>query len=375
MKKKILIIYATYGSGHKAIANYIKDYFISKNPNLEIKIFDMLDYSKKSGLLSKKISEKLMLKFPIVWNLFYNISNHKYTSKIYNKLSMNWFKKDKLEKVVVDFNPDLVISTHFYGSVLTRDLNKAKKIDSELITIITDYVANNVWYDHYNGNDYFVVASKEERKCLSKDVDKNHIKVFGIPIFPKKDDLNKVSEIKKRLKIDNDKLTCVCFAGGGAGSTATLPYIKSILKSNQSINYIFIAGSNIKAYNKIKKLINKYEVKNCILYGFIDNVPELLMVSDFVVTKPGGAQTTECLYFNKPMLFIKSSGGQENYNINYFVKKGYAKSFKKAYKLRRYFKKLSRNINDINKMKNKLEKTDNTKAMKELYKFANNLLR
>ena len=26
--KRILVIYATYGSGHKAIANYIKDYFL-----------------------------------------------------------------------------------------------------------------------------------------------------------------------------------------------------------------------------------------------------------------------------------------------------------------------------------------------------------
>ena len=30
MKKRILIVYATYGSGHKAIAKYINNYFLNK---------------------------------------------------------------------------------------------------------------------------------------------------------------------------------------------------------------------------------------------------------------------------------------------------------------------------------------------------------
>lgn len=375
MQKKILIIYATYGSGHKAIANYIKEYFINQDSNLEIKMIDMLDYSNKFGAISKKLSENIMLKHPVIWNLFFKISNHKITSKIYNKITMNWFKLKKLESLVSKFSPDLVISTHFYGSILTRNLNKNKIINSKLITIITDYGVNNVWFEHYSGKDYFIVASKEEKKCLLKSVSKDSIKVFGIPIFPKTIEPNEISKIKLRLGINNKYPVCVCFAGGGNGSTATLPYIKRMLKNKWDFNYIFISGNNPKAYHRINKMIKKYKVSNCYLYGYVNNVPEMLMISDFVITKPGGAQTTECLYFNKPMIFIKSSGGQENYNIDYFVKKGYARFFKNQRKLCKYLKRESKNMLDINKMRNKLENTDNTKAMKELYDFAKSLLR
>ena len=45
MKKKILIPYASYGSGHKAIARYIEKYFKEQDPELEIKCLDMLEYS------------------------------------------------------------------------------------------------------------------------------------------------------------------------------------------------------------------------------------------------------------------------------------------------------------------------------------------
>ena len=42
-KKKVLITYATYGSGHKSVASYIYDYFI-KHSDYEVKILDLLDY-------------------------------------------------------------------------------------------------------------------------------------------------------------------------------------------------------------------------------------------------------------------------------------------------------------------------------------------
>ena len=373
--KKILIIYATYGSGHKAIAKYIKDYYLNQDPNLDIKTIDIIDYSKKLGKLSKKICESLMLKMPHIWSALFKWADHKYTSRFTNKVSLNWFNKDILEKDIKDFNPDLVISTHFYGSCFVTDMKKKNSIKSELITIITDYEAHNIWLDHYNKDEYIVVPSKEEKRCLSKHIPKKYIKTFGIPIFPKEDDVTKKKEIVSKLGLDPNKMTCVCFSGGGNGSTATMPYIKSVLKAKQNINYIFISGNNKKAYDKMSNMVNKYKIKNAKVFGFVNNVPELLIASDFVITKPGGAQTTECLYFKKPMLFIKSSGGQENYNIKYFTRSGYARFFRNPKKIYKYMSRLDKNISDINRMYKNLSKADNTKAMKQLYSFSKELLK
>lgn len=371
---KVLIIYATYGSGHKAIAKYINNYFYNKNPNLEIKMIDMIDYSKKTGILSKRISENLMLKMPFVWSALFKWADHKYTSRFTNRVSLNWFSKDDLIKDIKAFNPDLVISTHFYGSSFISRLNKKKALNSKLITVITDYEAHNIWLEHYINGEYIVVPSKEEKKSLSKTISKKYIKDFGIPIFPKAEDLNKKQDILKKLGFNICKKTCVCFSGGGNGSTATMPYIKALLKAKADLNYIFISGNNDKAYNKIKSLVKKYRIRNYKVYGFVNNVPELLVASDFVVTKPGGAQSTECLYFNKPMLFIKSSGGQENDNISYFTKRGFARFFKSPKKLYKYFNKIDRNLSDINRMYQNLSKVDNTKAMKKLYSLSKEVL-
>ena len=48
MKKRILITYGSYGSGHKTIANYIKNY-IEDNYDYEIKILDFTEHSNIIG--------------------------------------------------------------------------------------------------------------------------------------------------------------------------------------------------------------------------------------------------------------------------------------------------------------------------------------
>ena len=44
MKRKILILYATYGSGHKSIANYIEKY-LEESGNYECQSIDLITES------------------------------------------------------------------------------------------------------------------------------------------------------------------------------------------------------------------------------------------------------------------------------------------------------------------------------------------
>lgn len=377
MKKRILILYATYGSGHKAVANYIEKYILNRNDDIEIKCIDLLNYSDSiKGRLGKIISENLMLHHPFIWDIVYKSSDHKYTCAFSSKVILKPFKNKRIEKEIVEFNPDLTIATHFYGSAIVADYKKKGLINSKIISIVTDYEAHEMWLKNFQTQNYLVVCSKQEQRSLVKEgYQKDKIKPYGIPIFPNTlEQVNKKEKLKS-LGLNSDYLTCVCFAGGGNGSTATLPYIKNVLKNHENKNLIIISGKNKKVYDKIKKYIAKYECENTLLYGFINNVPELLEISDFVITKPGGAQTTECLYFRKPMLLIKSSGGQENANVRFFTKNGFAKRFRTPQGLAKFYKHLNKGCKELGKMQNKLDKTDSHLAMKKIYELIIKTLR
>ena len=54
MKKRILITYASYGSGHKTTAEYIYDYF-KEHGNYEIKIISPFTFQSKICIFQQKV--------------------------------------------------------------------------------------------------------------------------------------------------------------------------------------------------------------------------------------------------------------------------------------------------------------------------------
>ena len=364
MKKRILLTYAMYGSGHRAIAQYIEKYLKQQDPELEILAIDLLAYSTPVlGRLSQKITDFLLLKFPTGWSFVYNLFDNKLSSEVGAATAMSLFKNKRMRKVISDFNPDLTISTHFFGSSLIDYYNRKKVINTKLITVVTDYEAHSLWLKGYKREQAIIVADKDEVKYLvRKGVEKKKIHALGIPIHPVTSTDFDVEKAPKKYGFSGRKPICLFFGGGTNGGTHSLPYIRRI-------DFIYIAGKNQKAKDKVDKWIKQYKAKNIKTFGFVNNVPELMQMCDFVVSKPGGAQSTESLYFKKPIVMINCSGGQEIANYKYFVKNGYGRRFRASFTFAKFMRKISDNPSIIDKMRKNMSKNNSDKAMEELYKI------
>lgn len=374
MKKRILILYATYGNGHKSVAEYIKNYFERKG-EYECLTLDLISYSLPIiGKFTKKSNDLLMTKTPFIWSILYYAFDNKISAYISGNISHKMFKNKMLMERIENFKPDITIATHFYGTDIICKYNKKGITDSKIITVVTDYKAHDFWLNSNKKIDKIIVSSLEERIHLLKKGFKNkQIHTTGIPISPEIIVPEKKQELLKKFKIDNDKKTVLFFSGGGNGALLNLIYFKELMKHKYDCNILFIAGKNKKAENMAYDYVKKYNTKNVHIYGFVTNVNEFYQVSDFVVTKPGGVQVTECLYFKKPMLLIKSNGGQEIENRRYLVKKGYAKNAKEIYTFNKYFKELLYNDKLRNKMINNIRKIEQSKSMEKLYKIVEKL--
>lgn len=377
MKKKILIPYASYGSGHKAIARYIEKYFKEQDPELEIKCLDMLEYSMPIiGKISQVTNGYLMLKVPAIHGLMYKLFDQKISGAVADNVSMTLFKNKAMRHVVEEFNPDLTIATHFFGGSLITYYNKKHITNSKLITVVTDYEAHELWVNDYKTADYLIVGDKAEIPILVKrGVEKKKIKAIGIPIRPQTTSTFNKEKSLKKYKLSGNRLICVFFGGGGNGSTTSLPYIKRLIKNNLNLDIIFIAGKNEKSQERVNKYIEEYHATNIRVIGYATNVPELLQLCDFVVSKPGGAQSTECLYFNKPILMINSSGGQEVANYKYFTKNGYGRRFRTSWGLNNFVKDIVNNPKILTKMQKNMAKNHNEQAIQKLYELTKDLLK
>ena len=113
------------------------------------------------------------------------------------------------------------------------------------------------------------------------------------------------------------------FAGGGLGLGKSEVIFEELIESNYDFQLIAVTGKNEKQKARFEKIASKSK-KGIIVLGFTDKVPELMSASDFVITKPGGLTSTECLAMCKPMIIINPIPGQEEQNSIYFTNNGTA---------------------------------------------------
>ena len=377
MKKRVLIMYASYGSGHKSIANYIAEYIKKEDKNVEVATLDILTYSMKVvGSISQRINSFFMLKTPVIHNFFYNLSSTKVGGDFVDSLSIPMFINKRMERELKKFNPNLIVATHFFGPSLAKYYNDKGTINAKVVTVITDYDVIELWMKFHEEVSYFVVANKYMKKDLIKrGVEKYKIKEFGIPILPMTPTKFNRKEYLKNYNLSGKNKICIFFGGGGNGSSKTLPYIKKVAKSNPKLDIIFVAGKNEYSKSAVDDYIEKNNLKNVRTIGFATNVPDLLELCDFVISKPGGIQLTECLYFKRPVLMIRHSGGQEIANYKYFEKEGFGKFFKTRWGLNKYVKSVLSDERILTRFSdNMIKKSKNNDSIEKVYDLIKGML-
>ena len=165
-KKRVLIIYATYGSGHKTVANYIYNYFNEKG-KYEVKVMDIMDYGNIIGNISKKVFEQnFKHRSSLVFTTLYKIFDRKSTTVGYKSVTRALFHNKKLKEDIVSYNPDLIIASHFFGATIGGIYNKKGLINSKIISIITDFKSHELWIKDINYMDALIVSNDIVKKEL-----------------------------------------------------------------------------------------------------------------------------------------------------------------------------------------------------------------
>lgn len=287
--KKIIIFYASYGGGHLSAANSINQYLQKNYSNIEIELIDCMKYvSIPIEKITTTAYNEMAKKAPWAWGKIYADSQKGPLAHITSR--SNKIFAIKLLKLLRKKKPDLIISTHPFGSQMCSYLKRKNKIKSQIATIMTDFAPHDQWLVGHEYTDFFFVAhNKMKDYLINKGVLTNKIFATGIPISSRfLEDFNK-KEIFENLNLDSTKKTILFFAGGkfGLGKSRTLDIFKCLINDLDNIQIIAISGKNKKmndAFNEITQNSNKQE--NIKIFEFIDNVPELMSISTLVITKP-----------------------------------------------------------------------------------------
>ena len=358
---KIIITYASAGAGHFKAAQAIYNEFRATDSTSEVTLIDALDYTNDFFKQSYIRGYGFMINYASwLWALSFYLTAFKPMRMLINSLHfmINRINAKRLIDFLVKESPDFIISTHFLPSQVTAYLKRKKRINSKLLTIITDFGVHPFWLDE--GVDIYVVASDFTRQILLQEgIAESKIKVLGIPIDRKFLAIFDREMLERKLKLSKEKFTVLVITGSfGIGPIEQI--VDSLYKE---VQIIAVCAKN-------KKLLQRLKDKNypyLKALGFVDNVEELMAVSDMIITKPGGLTISEVLAMELPPLFISAIPGQENINANFLVKQGIAKNIRNFKKIKDIVMDYKNNPQKLLTIKEKIRQIKKPDAAGEIY--------
>ena len=317
---KILILHVEAGHGHRRAAEAIADEFKSRgNSGIQIEVFDALEKTNRPFKhFYPKIYHQMILWVPWLWGFFYFLTD---LSPIYFILAplrslWNRFQARRLREYIKEKQFDFILFTHFFPAEVCARAKREGLIRSRLITAVTDVIPHAVWVNP--GTDHYWVMAEESIELIAgKGISKELIFPGGIPISSHFITKPEKEPLREKLGLKNDRMTLL-FTSGSFGTGPTEKILDSLQALGGKIQVLIVCGQNKSLFETLNKRRFSFPI---FLFGFVNNMPELMSVSDLLIAKPGGMTMCESLVKGIPIIIIAPIPGQETYNAKWLLKR------------------------------------------------------
>ncbi|MGB7414301.1 MAG: glycosyltransferase, partial [Thermosynechococcaceae cyanobacterium] len=320
---RILVLYASLGSGHISAARALCDAF-SRIPNLEVHCEDALAHASSiyRGLIVRTY-EQLSENMPILYKAYYEGSD---LDDLEQSLESNlaWAKLERiffrqLGQLVRDIDPDIVVCVQQIPSRLLQLLESDDQVSMPQYVVVTDAVVHSTWIN--NGVDkYFLPNEISKRMLMQRGVDAEALFVSGIPV-----DL-KIAEPKEKGAVRSHRhypahQPIITLFGGGLNPKRVRTMVQDLLETDQPGLLVVAAGRSDELLDALEDLDGESQMQ-LQKVGMIDYVDDLIVASDIVITKAGGLITSEVLARGTPMVIVDPIPGQEEENADVIAAAG-----------------------------------------------------
>ncbi|NOT83327.1 MAG: glycosyltransferase [Methylococcaceae bacterium] len=320
MKKQVLIMSASAGSGHIRAAAALEKSFAADSRVGEVINNDALQYTNK---LFRDFYSKLYLSLarsaPNFLGWWYKTSDEPWRTDRMRHL-LDHLNTKPLVKFIREFNPDITVCTHFMPAGIISHLIATQQIQTHLSIVVTDYDFHALWLSR-SFHRYFVALDETQAYLEMLGIPQQRITVSGIPIDPVfQRPVDRQSE-QLKLGLDPEKPLLLLSAGAfGMGPTEFM--VERLLDLKTDVQTIVICGHNNELKNNLSDtLLASPKFK---ILGYTEEMHKLMKISDIFIGKPGGITASEAVACGLPMCIVAPIPGQEERNSDHLLEEGIA---------------------------------------------------
>ncbi|MBI4003618.1 MAG: glycosyltransferase [Candidatus Omnitrophica bacterium] len=320
--------YATAGAGHRRAAEAIAQAAAAAFPQARVECRDVLAFESPllAGLYPKTYY-LLVRHLAVLWGFCFELLDargvyavvepiRRTWNRIIGRPFLRWLKEESF---------DVVVATHFLPADLFGAGKRAGWLTARVVVVVTDLHPHRFWLAPEA--DLFVVGTPDVAvECHQRGIAPQRVRVIGIPIAKGFHLPVDRSEVLRRFHLDPQRRT-VLVTSGGMTVGPFEPVVEAILRLEDAapgrIQLLVVCGENRAAAHRLERRVRDGKMPARV-FGFVDNMPELMGASDLVVAKAGGLTVMETLSEGLPLILYHAIPGQERFNAQYVERSGAA---------------------------------------------------
>ena len=258
---------------------------------------------------------------PGMYGMFYRVTGEIKPDSLVQR-AINRMGLERLDKYLEAKRPDVVCCVHCTPAGTMSDLKVLGRSAVPCLTVITDYVTHSQWI-HPCVERYCVPADSVRDGLVDRGIQKDRIFVTGLPIERKFLRPLEREALMRRLGLTPGRPVILVMAGAYAMLGGVGDVVRVLARFPRSLQALVVCGLDRRMAQQVRARTagapHPFHV-----FGYVDNVEELMAVSDLLITKAGGVTISEALALGLPMLIYRPIPGQEEGNTRYLLEHGAA---------------------------------------------------
>jgi 1,2-diacylglycerol 3-beta-galactosyltransferase len=314
--KRVLILSADAGFGHKAAANAIAAAFGEGDAaRADVTIVNPLNHTNAPGLLvsAQDDYDRMIQESPELYRVGYKASDGVIPA-ILAEQALTLMLFSVLRDILDTYQPDVVITTYPLYQAALASLKALSRRGAPFLTVVTDLASvHRIWFNE-SAEMCLVPTQMVAQKALDSGLQRDRIEVTGLPVSPRLGQPVDKAALRAKLGWSQDRV--IALFTGSKRVKKLEPVAQILNHSGLPLELVIVAGGD----EELRKRFEAVEWHQpAHVYGYVDRMWEFLLAADFIVCKAGGLIVSEALAAGLPLLIAEALPGQETGNVEFVV--------------------------------------------------------
>lgn len=317
MRKRILFLMSDTGGGHRASAQAIGDAIEFLYPDqFEILIEDIwIDHTSWPVNRLPAAYPWLSSSGTRWWLLLWQATRQPLLWKGMLKM-MDLLARRKVRHFLAEVRPDIVVSVHPAMNHLGVEWVHEVLPGVPFYTVITDMVTVHPSWVCPEVTACAVATLPAQEQAIELGMPVEKVAVCGQPVALKFAHLRGEKEgLRYKLGVAGER-PLILIVGGGEGIGRVYDIARAVAQNVPQAQLAIVAGRNKNLKRKLENVA--WEIPTQV-YGFVQNMPELMGAADILVTKGGPGTISEAFIAGLPVIISGYIPGQERGNVDYVL--------------------------------------------------------